>query len=146
VPKRSTKTSISLYNLQPEPSVTFGTRESRGINALASDVGRKYGQNEVLVFRALKNGADTQHTLSGVRDPRAAHELLREKYGVEAGRIEGRKIVIVDSDTQLGGRIKAAADELGATHRMTPGYAKFVKKGEFDDQIQHYESSGGSRK
>jgi hypothetical protein len=146
VPQRSTTTSVSLYQRQAEPAVTFGTRKRPGVNALASDIGRKYGQNEVLVFRAIKSGSDVQHTLSGLKNPRAAMDLLREKYGVDAGRIEGNKIVIVDRNGKLRNVMKAAVEELGASYRTTPGDATFIKKADFDRQIRQYNNSNPQRR
>jgi hypothetical protein len=133
------KTSVSEYNRKPEPSATTdisGKRQSG--DAAAAAIGKKLNQESVLRFRPGVTGRQPEYTLTGLKDPVAALEVLK-RHNVPGARIEGGNLVFVDLERNLGAKVRSAASELGATLSKKRGHAKLIEATQYDGILGDYQ-------
>ena len=137
---KSSKISVSEYKGKPEPSATIDVYSDKRMSgdAAAAAIGKKLKQEAVLRFRPGVMGRHPEYTLTGLKDPVAALEVLK-KYDVPGARIQDGNLVFVDLDRNAGKNIKSAAKELGASLSKRRGHARLIEAKHYGRILQNYE-------
>jgi len=85
----------------------------------------------VAIFRPDEQGEGVRYDLHGV-DPVKALPATVE-HGLPGGTLRGDTLEILDEDGSDVDKVRALAEELGATTEYTLGHVEFVKRHDYDE-------------
>lgn len=130
-------------DMEASAAITFDDANLAAVNRMAGELGRRYNQDAVAVFRSSPRGRGARYSITAP-DPDAALAAL-EAAGIEGATIRGNEIVILDTDGSLAAAAAQVAALLGVSLDVEPGEVRFLEHGRDYEEDRRPASRRGSR-